>query len=383
ITLVLILSALLISYRPIITSDGRCLFDFDTFAYRYRWFNDVDILPLYPWENRQFSRASSIEFSRVIDNQQELWFRTHPDFPPIEGRVFNRDTKTWHTLDLSDHTERFFDSVVNFTADKSGQVWGVASRQITINGRTRHKAVLVRYDEEQDRFIVIAEPEDGDFENSSRYSISNAKILTDSLERVWMIFSIASSHLFYVYDPKSQEFKKLPEHNGFSYPRVTISDTGEVYISTVLFDNALLYQNPSQPAFARYSAETEQWVDVDLPEGFQPVEGNIGFDARGRLHIGTSAWRGIDNRWHITDNVAMFDEDTYPNIELKFVSSDGRLWFTRRQIDMSGTGWYNPDTLEGCMFTTFTPLSIIEDHNQYLWMVVDGSIYRLNLNAPW
>lgn len=377
----LLISIFLIPYRPVFTPNGRCLYDFETFAYGDVWKTNPNqrISPLIPWENRQSTRGASwITFSRIINGQQELWFRSNPSWPPIIAKVFNRDIKAWRDLNLSDPQRSQFDSVVNFAVDSHGQVWGLASKRI--QGGSRAKAVLVQYREEQADFITIATTEDVDFTQADEATLSEYSniLVTKSGEIILFIGSITNK--VYVYNPDLETLEKLPDYQGFAYPEIAISNDGEIYLSTIVFDNMLPYQNPAQPAFVRYDANSKTWVDLELPNGFQPREGNIGFNSEGRLHIGTSAWRDVDETWHITYPYSIHRADVYPRVELKFISSDGRLWFTREQIILSGTGWYDPATGEGCMFTNMVPLSIIEDHQQYLWMAVDGSIYRLNLN---
>jgi hypothetical protein len=44
----------------------------------------------------------------------------------------------------------------------------------------------------------------------------------------------------------------------------------------------------------------------------------------------------------------------------------------------TGTAWYNPETGEGCMFTSFSA-RITEDDQQQLWMFAGGKLYRLPL----
>ncbi len=383
ITLVLILSALLISYRPIITSDGRCLFDFDTFAYK-----DF-IHPLYPWEDRQNARGAFAKFSRMINGQQELWFLTNPAFPPQRGFVFNRDTKIWRELNLSvidGSQDSQFEPVFNVIADHDGKVWGLASQSVTVDGRQRDKPVIVKYREAQADFAIVFIPDSDEVRSSRDTFIEENYLLVDPQNRVWFIVNGSdSTYEFYVYDQSSETFSKLSDYQslGNYNPHITISANGDVYVSSLVFDNWPPYYNSSQAEFMRYDAEVKRWVGLELPDGFQPREGNLGFDLQGRLHIGTSGWRDIAGEWHITAHYPSTSPIIYPRIELKFISSDGRMWFTREDRNFEGTAWYHPSTGTGCVFTNLTPYTIIEDHNQYLWMVVDGSIYRLNLNAPW
>jgi hypothetical protein len=65
-------------------------------------------------------------------------------------------------------------------------------------------------------------------------------------------------------------------------------------------------------------------------------------------------------------------------------SSDGTLWF-EKFMDTSGafgqgTGWFDPETGEGCRFT-IEATSIVEDSNQTLWIVADEILYSYALDS--
>jgi hypothetical protein len=62
-----------------------------------------------------------------------------------------------------------------------------------------------------------------------------------------------------------------------------------------------------------------------------------------------------------------------------YESSDGRLWFILDRTEewktlRSGIAWYDPNTNEGCWFTT-DGFNIVEDDNDQLWILTGKDLY--------
>ena len=347
-TVLVALSIVLTACRPVLTSDGRCMHDFDTFAYRDFWrLSSESVSPLEPWQSVIPARGNGPLFSRVVDGQQEIWMDN--------GSVYRVEADTWQQTRLSDALGGTFDLMMTYAVDNNGQVWGLASQAVSNRDA---QAVLTRYRETENDFIAVV---GAVTESARKDNIQQVALLIDSLNRAWMVLSVESDRdTFYLYDTSSETFSRIPDRWTAFYRQTILSPDGQLYHSSLSADGYFpMYEIPMRASFARYDAENEQWVDLDLPNGFQPGEGNLGFDPQGRLYIGTSGWRDTDCTWHITYPYDTQREDVFPRLELKLISSDGRFWFTRAGPYLPGTAWYDPPTGEGCVFTNLMPHTII------------------------
>ncbi|MCP4361714.1 MAG: hypothetical protein GY796_27190 [Chloroflexi bacterium] len=137
---------------------------------------------------------------------------------------------------------------------------------------------------------------------------------------------------------------------------------------------------------------TDEIKNIKLPIG-SFFGGFFLVDSKGNLWLKDAyGWRASNENWHIMhpEPLKYWWNQEYDaawrhyNLPVPIMeSSDGRIWF---QVEKSsniknyqtGLAWLNPQTNEGCWFTSEGG-NIVEDLHHNLWLIADGRLYKYAL----
>ena len=209
--------------------------------------------------------------------------------------------------------------------------------------------------------------------------LSNQRVVFDEKESIFWFFT--PNDAIYRYDPLKQEIIEIADLEDINVISAVISPNGTFYFRQPFYDPALrndeLYQ---------FSLETGKIIPIEIPDEPFP-SAPLFVDKKENLWMGAFGWRDPNGMWSFLDpNPQDYFDSAKSHPEWNTVwalleSSNGYIWFNSelgRQSD--GMGWLDPQTGEGCWFTTEPASAIVEDDNQVLWMVVNDSLYSLDLS---
>jgi len=381
-----------------------CIASFDVFAFTIPNLLGPDqekILPLTPWKvqttlpETQDPRLIETETVRISAAGLEVWIKKSPPTYYFEGLdepflyfVFQPDTGRWRTISAQvEDSQAFVDSLF---VDKNGAIWG---RNVwAYDNLDTHYPVLSRFNEEKQRFEfeeTVKEIPHGWLPNSSstRYP-SWDKVLLDEKGIFWIF---VSQDAIYSYDPNIRIVVRHADLSQYkNIGTATFDQNGNIF-----FTQRLLSETLEPEGILEFNPATESIKALEISEETWLVPGNILVDESGRLWLDAFGFQEPNGIW-ITLNPRMRDfvkkivqEDLWteyypPSIFME--SSDGRLWFgigrSREKPNFrTGIAWFNPETKEGCWFTS-EGSNIVEDPQHRLWMVVDNNLYTYLLNNP-
>ena len=300
---------------------------------------------------------------RPRSGYEEFWIGVHnpSEFTNINDifLVYRTDTQEWRE---SPPVPGF-----NFFLDKDQNVWVVGYSQNNVKPR------LYRLDDNSGQFISVM---DGTNELDAGQIVSNIKI--DSNGLFWFIFrnaddTTASNESLYEFNPLTLDIKHYL--SGMSM----VND-----LEIDLKDNLYILQGTGTLVY--YQRATNETLQTNLPRDSQlGIGGNLYIDHQNRLWVSDRLWFELSKdffaRPYIMIRSPIFIdyignlshyEWIRPSVILETI--DGRLWYTSAR----GNAWFKPDTGEWCLFTTHGS-RIVEDSDHNLWMLIENTLYKLNL----
>ncbi len=163
------------------------------------------------------------------------------------------------------------------------------------------------------------------------------------------------------------EVTVLPLHSG--------SD-GEIYFRTFEYDSQVY----------KFSYPEGALEEVEIPETGWYGRTSILVDRKLNLWLSGFGWRDPSGEWHLlhprATEILRFPENfspyELPSPKIIYESSNGWLWFAKYEEFDNGTAWFNPETGEGCWFTTRSQ-EVVEDTEGRMWIATDGKLYSLDL----
>jgi len=394
---------------------GRCIQSFDAFAFHSSnpssqetasRFSDWQIEAELPREESledviiHYYQNINISLSRLYNGQQEIWITGHIymdlQFTPLII-IFRPDSQSWDflTANIGD-TELY---VNDLYVDNRNVIWGRTTWPTILQERSELDSVpvLSRYNEITQRFEVaegvleIPLPQE---EIGVSTSVHQTIILLYNNNIFWIF---AQGDGLYRYNPTTQITEQQAQLSDIFVDSIAVSPDGIIYFSTygnrVGLTIAEIFTSRESFTLAegnllRFIPQTGEIESLPTPNETWPMFSGMLFDRQGRLWLGSVGYLESNGTWHLIhpdpeeyfENVADYTwRLPVPILE----STDGLLWFNKF-LDTGGQGegtaWYDPQTAEGCLVTTY-PTNIVEDANQQLWMVVHGALYRYSINA--
>lgn len=382
----------------------NCIRSFHAFAYNGPRYVDraqnPRIAPQSPWQAeatnaklpsiaRTYSLNNAV-LTRKVGGNAEIWIELSTNQYDLiipqsdlnrEGFSIYRphdDTFEWVSGVAGDTNN----SVVELYVDSNGTVWGrTLWEQQASSSTSTNLSVLTKFNEQTRRFELVEGVPD----------LSSSKILLDESDIFWIFVSYDA---IYRYNPSTSTLKKQTNIvNGGEVVDVSESPDNTIYFS--LFDpNSMVdYYTLSGKRVYQFNPASNQIDLISFPdwlEWYPPYSGLL-VDTQGSLWLGSLARRDVNGGWkpvhrpyagRYRRNETGRGWWSAPRIMME--SSDGRLWFTKFMDTgglVDGTGWYDPQTQKGCMFTNYYT-NVVEDSNGFVWAVVDGTLYKYDLYKP-
>jgi hypothetical protein len=388
-------------HQTSVSANDQCIGSFDSFAYTVPDKDSSSSLaptpPLEPWQieailPEEFTSVShpfssfSLEATRSTKDHTEIWVKNSyyvSDEKFYQYLVYDTFTKEWKVIPAALGNSGLFAQELYVTND--GTVWA----QNFFDGNhpiTNVPSVLSKYSEEAGRFelepaiqgIPAARIDSGNLPHWS-------KVLLDSDEVFWIL---VDGDGIYSYQPSSQEIKRHTALPDSEIREVAIAPSGGIYFD--IYPKDWTSVNIQNDELFQFATTTGEIMAIRSPSGFWPRYGRMLVEHNGRLWLDTVGWREANGAWHrIYANPLLYFWNMKwkadyrwhtPSIILE--SSDGRLWFRKRLTETKpwGMAWYDPQTGEGCWFTT-EDANIVEDNQHTLRMIAGGKIYK-NLLEP-
>lgn len=388
-------------------SPEKCSNTFHAFAYWGPLAIPQDkIVMTTPWRQETMLPPHSIEgFNkdyrevnvagvRSHNGAKEVWItgeivRFFESMPII--MVYETITKTWHFISPNIGDTNFF--VSDLFIDSNGRIWGITDWKQEQRFLNDNLPILSLFNESIQEF----EPATGILElpltryanDSAQNSAANdvIKVIVDDDNNIW--FYIRNDGL-YKYDTTIQKTEKLVNIPDREIRDFAISLDGTIFLSlrtdpTTSSTRASF--TVAQGTLIQFVPETGELVQIQISDTRWPTYSGMLVDRLNRLWLGSIGFREPNGDWKLLHPSPDTYFDHFENFlwsppSLVLESSNGVLWF-RKDLDtgglIEGTAWYDPDTESGCWFTSI-PGNIVEDSEQNLWMLVDGNLYRLDLN---
>lgn len=374
-------------------AEEECVGSFYSFAYFLPIYEGPEriseiILPRDPWKleptGSQFE-LDSVDAVRDINGQVEIWFREKPKLgvsdidSPRNIYIYRPESMEWKVVprEIGDTGVR----VNQLFVTSDGAVWG---RNVWTTWDESLKIdrvpVLSKYNETEAHFEFDQSTiEIGELEHTQ--SFGNWPVVVFDPVGVFWIFIQRDG--LYRYDPIAKEITKKIETPAFIVEEAVLAPEGILYFRLQLLSVVL-----EKSELLQYDLVSGNVTVIENPDEPWPGFANLLVDQNGNLWLGANGWRQPDGSWHqlFPETMPFLERGrtplsynwSYPNLILE--SSNGILWFTKdTKMGYDATAWYNPQTGNGCWFTTeYT--NIVEDSHQTLWMVADGKLYRYDLN---
>jgi len=371
--------------------ENQCLGSFNEFAYSVPKKSTLPLektLPQAPWKieaplpfSKDDNTLVSVEAIRFINGYSEVWLKKDTSYSISQGTIheyviYRTDAKTWKTISAQiGDTEAY---VQKLFVSKDGSVWG--QNAWTAYSNTSGMPVLSKYNEKEEKFEleknVVSIP--ASWRNSGGYNYWN-NVLLDQSGTFWIL---ANKDAIFGYSPVSQEIKRYAGIPDFIVSHASLGPDQNIYITRRWGKTVFSIQDGE---IWKFDPQTGDLKNLGTPPVPWPAYNNILVDHSDRLVLGAVGWLNKNGNWHsiYPNPLAYFwhmeweGDYRWYTPELILESSDGRLWY-RKKLDDGvdwGMAWLNPQTMDGCWFTTIDT-NIIEDQQQNLWMTADGKLYK-------
>ena len=369
-------------------NDQTCMGLFSEFAYSGEMDNHSTIqqpvLPLTPWEEViDFPRNSDnketyyLALARQYDGEVEIWIDSY-----VKNKIIIFKPETQEQRVLSSDIIDYPGMAISPTFIQSdGTVWG----QNYVYGDNNEILYdpyppLSRYNEETQRFEIPK----GMFtislyQENMDYS-KDPLIFLDKNDVFWVFSQHDGLYQYAIY---TEKMNKVLQTLDLAFRNGVMDHQGGIYFNRPtlgwkiagLSSGEILYFNP----------ELRKLESLSTPEQDWPVVLGLFIDWRGRLWTDISGYRDTEGKWSLLHknigeyfgNILRGESWFVPSIETQ--TTDGRFWIQREYSYYNdGTAWYDPETEEGCWFTSYTS-RIVEDAKNRLWFEADGKLYKYDL----
>lgn len=356
----------------------QCISSFETFAYNeIHWRDHFDIgkiLPLPPWqfsgeifEGRIFREdgytPGGIVGKRIFEGREELWI----SYAESDYLIFIPETGESKILSgLLGETQESVDILWIMT---DNTVWGL---DFPPRPSLNEVPIISKFNQSLEKFEVVDEFPD--------IRISPRNLAFDKERNLLWIFAFEDG--IYSYDFLSQELTQVffedMQLNLLALYSPAIDSKGNVFFREDSWDWSLYLDK-----IFYLDTETNEISPVEISDEPWPRAGDLFVDNQDNLWVGTNGWKDPEGNWNL---IYLHPEEYFEymgshvewiNAEIVLESSNGFLWF--RRVLGDGMAWYDPQTGEGCWFTTEAG-TIIEDSNKILWLEVNGKLYSLNID---
>ena len=368
------------------SSTEECIGTFEEFAYivvddYYDYTDHGIIYPGYPWQlvfelpdkdmqNRLYSPANP-------NPEEEIWIaRKDYNSSFLDGEsedflIYFPDKGEYITIPSTIGETGVWVSGLLFSPD--GTIWG---RNIwsPIGESTMEKVpVLSRFNRSKNEFEFD--------ENSMQVSMVQGDINFQD----WPEILIGDDGILWIYIPQDGLYRYDP-NSGETMKKADIPDE-ILYFFNYCKDGNIYYFsytdifNP-EIKMNKFSPESDQSTLFATIESGSIGVGMV-MDHMNRIWLGTLSMVDVNGNQTILHPDYEKDMEmrsrpegeywTTPRVHLE--TSNGNLWFTKSRYVDKGTAWYNPETDEGCWFTTFTGI-VYEDKNHQLWFLAGDRLYK-------
>lgn len=320
---------------------------------------------------------ATIELVRPQSEYDEIWFFVYADndihadvkdYRPINYLIYRTDTKQWRQAPPPP-------SDWKLVLDPNNNVW---SPSVYESGPQ-----LYRLDEFANSFVPIVDKNN----ELAKWGIKNSvKVAPNGL--FWIVLQGPNweNNLLMSFDPVTLETTLHLE--GMDIYDVTIDKAGNIYLLHTNDEPFVSMEYISPYTLTKYDPVTGRTDSVEIPLTEDEYGGytNLYVDRENRLWVSDIAWiditgSEIGERHFIPRSPIFVHYVNYltqyvwsrPRINLE--SIDGRLWYEFEQ----GAVWYKPDKKEWCWFARGLTSGPIEDSEHNLWMMVDSTLYKLQM----
>ncbi len=327
---------------------------------------DKPIIPPIGWERvseipDEFTSSkgerwsSGIYFTRKQPGYTEVWSYGR-DVESLSTYIYRTDTKQWQQVAAPVRGDYFLDHENN--------VWIIPFWFLD-----KTQASLYRLDSDNTAVPVV----------DSEHLLSNGQIKSIQIGPdgvFWVLFYDESDNVgLYSFSPDTLKAELHLTDLYFFNEELVIDKDYNLYLMKDL-DTVIRY-NPT-------TGETKT-------RGIPPDDGRFGLstvlylDDDNRLWVNDRVWFDLSDADFASINIVFRSPifiDLMPGVgqyvwdsPMPLVdTSDGRLWYTSSR----GLAWFKPETGDWCLFTT-DPGKIVKDSQQDLWIMVDDTLYTLNL----
>jgi hypothetical protein len=397
ISLLILLNAC-ISQTDQVTGADECLETFETFVYhgpdQKRSLFEEDIYPLPPWEvvsrlpahrrkNTKF--AEWISIIRSSQGQDEVWVSRitwtgqfyYEGGYQTETLIYHPENGKWERTIITDEIEDTGVYVQYLYETSDGALWSSVDLNTKLEGELDQIPMLSQFNEKKQRFEFA--PGAPTFQKvEDVWSYFDWPIILLDQEDIFWIF--IPKDAIYSYDTKTYETKKHTSITDIGILDVALAPDGSFYFRRPLYGD-----NLQEEEVFRFFPESGEIVPIEPPHESWP-DGPIFVDSKGNLWFGAIGYRTLEDSWHLLHpdpegslkNV--YRGSQWASLRLSVETSNGLLWF-RKWYDGAGDfgeAWYDPNTGEGCWFSTVV-FSLKEDSHQNLWGILDGKLYKYAL----
>jgi len=377
----------------------HCYRSFDDFAYVLPW-NEWDdtVLPLSPWEfatplpkvmvDNVISTTinTTIMTTRFVDGYSEIWlyrsYRDDTDNTTHEFIVYSPDNDGWEIIPAEIDNDTY---IYDLFVTDNGTIFGGTYQEN--NPQSPLQSILSIFNDETRQFEPVLDVSTIPYGVGESYYIEWTQILIDAQGVFWFIVPQTA---IYSYDPDSHFVEyhiKLPPDRLLWGD--AISEDGLIYIQ--LHDPASISHEVDDGELYLFSPKTNDMNVIEIPQERWPHANELLVDQSGRLWLGAVGYRDSTGNWtllhtHIFNYFFQKDWHApyswYSDPDVIYQSSDGRIWFQIEQPDgpvlKTGMAWYDPDTGDGCWFTTEAS-NVVEDSSQNVWIEVNQNLYKYSL----
>ncbi|MBN2500590.1 MAG: PD40 domain-containing protein [Anaerolineales bacterium] len=388
---------------PVLEQSAFCIGNMENFA----WDPPTDeydelifrqrVYPQDPWQHyTQFDRSHNegffeLQLAREQAGNSELWV-----FYEVREEIIissyhyllltPKDGQIEHvSAEVADMPGVFVSQL--FLA-QDGSIWGVNEPNIYTDEYPKGPIpILSKFDETARQFKVILNSPKvvADETMGFRGFDFEHNIALDKQDRFWMYVTAEG---VYRYDIASGEMELTLEDGRPIYYGLSLGNNGELFMSQWIEQEDPFSIQPGE--ILVFDPPTNTLSPINPPSDVAfPYYEPLHVDRMNRLWIGAMGWWNINNdEWHLLHTHL---DEYFANVGddyafewrppfLFFESSNGYIWFRSYEHRYNGTAWLDPDTGDSCWFTSY-PATMVEDHNQKLWLLVFDQLYYVELSA--
>lgn len=375
----------------------ECIGDVEDFIYQlptglfYNIPDDIEgVLPKPSWEFVLEIPADSmdsyayIETTREKDGKQEIWILTDAHYIVYQPELDEHFVVSKHPQNTSD-IEQSALKVEQLVLAKDSRLWGRNTIDGSLNG-LRQAPLFSFYNEEKKQFELI----DSEFQfkadllqdwiSCASYHERGLLVVNDFNDHFWVFHPTDG---LFIFDPVAQTINEFHELDNLRLCNAAITPDGTALLQKV---EKWSSWRLDEGEILKFDPNTKTLETVDRPFLPWPDYGKMVASNDGSIYLGIHGYYTTNGNWHLMNPhpVAYIDLGkssvtfNWQQPDLMSQSSNGYLWFSNivhDSLGQSGTAWLDPETGEGCWFTSYGG-KVVEDSQGTYWIVVDGKLYK-------